>query len=628
MLTLQHLAFNPIGHGYPQQQLFAFAGRSSVSPLPDSVLGVGAFWMPPISGQNFGCRFKLRLPDFDLSIGDSGLKEHYAPPQLLLQSIDYLPWAITRTGLFNRDIAGQHIIIQAASTLTPAADADALIVKIDLTLRSSSTLKLEVAPELTHPADAFGPVVSSAWNYEPPSSQGIIWSEGPKRWRTDEYVLSFDCHAPKTAQSPTPSGWAFTLKKDKTITLWMTINFQGTGLTPLTRSPESHAQSAHQWWQDRFTTFTDKFSAPLEKLPPKQKLLAARSWATLMTTRWSRPNFIADPYYATSGIDGGSLCSYLWDHAYTSKITSALEGYALRPLIERYLAITPERFFTGYSVSPIGDHWLGVFYAFNPYALTQILSDYITHTNDTSLLTATINGSVVLDRLESILAQFETRFAGRDGLLDFGHNRHLIELLTAGYEGLVPNPTLEHAWTLRQVNHLRAAAGLKPNPAYEKRAKHLIKACTTHFWNEKAGWFFPADQRDSAGTWSIQVLSALRLGVFTPKQVSRMAAHLIDGEFLAPHGLYSISRHDQHHFTLTDVDWGGAGCYAGHVGIVLEGLLKYNQHETAQRLLSRIDWWADAMPYIPQNARADSRFGHPGRPNITAAGAIAQALLM
>ena len=61
MTTLQHLAFDPIAHGYPQEKLFAFAGRSSVSPLPNSVLGVGAFWMPPISGKNFGCRFKLRL---------------------------------------------------------------------------------------------------------------------------------------------------------------------------------------------------------------------------------------------------------------------------------------------------------------------------------------------------------------------------------------------------------------------------------------------------------------------------------------------------------------------------------------------------------------------------------------
>jgi hypothetical protein len=45
-----------------------------------------------------------------------------------------------------------------------------------------------------------------------------------------------------------------------------------------------------------------------------------------------------------------------------------------------------------------------------------------------------------------------------------------------------------------------------------------------------------------------------------------------------------------------------------------------------ERSVSRIAWWGDALPYIPQQTRADAPVSD-GRPNAVAGAAICQALL-
>jgi hypothetical protein len=286
-------------------------------------------------------------------------------------------------------------------------------------------------------------------------------------------------------------------------------------------------------------------------------------------------------------------------------------------LIRRYL--DAEAIFKGYSINPLDGRWLGVFYAFSPYALTRIVDDYVTATGDLGLAREAV------PVLERILSAFDRRWRSRSGVLDFGNNRHLIELHTAGYQGLVPNPNFEHAWSLRALNRLRAAAGVPPVPELERRAAEILCACERLFWNRAAGWYFPAEQRVKAGVWSIQILSALRLGVFPEANVRRMAAHIRSGRFLGPFGLYSIAKDDAWHFTLNDVDWGGDGCFCGHTGIVVEGFARMGFRDTAERILDSIQWWAD-LPYIPQETRADAPDPSRGRPNLVSAGALCQAL--
>ena len=622
MLTLHDLAFNPVAACFPQDRLYAFCGRGSVGMLPDTVLGVGPFWFPPVSGAAFGCHVKLHLPELQTTIGDQDGKEHYAPPGIMVQEIQWLPWCIERRGIYNRQVGGKLMCLEVRSRLFAPADADGWIMAVELTLHGGQAMTVELRPQITDPRHAFGVCHESAWNYEPPSAQGILWSQGPKLWRTDGVNL----HLVSDEPDATEAGWRVRVEPGRTTCTWLGGTLQGEGMRPFSRSLSDHAAACEPYWQTLWSRFVEKFGVKLSSMTPARQRLAARSWVTLMVSRWTRENFIADPYYATEGIDGGAVCSYLWDFSYCSRLAAKLEGTALRTMIERFAAV--EDFWTGYALSPLSGRWMGVFYAFNPYAMVKILSDYVQQSGDVAVLTRPCRNSTVLARVEAWVREFHRRHADREGLLDFGHNRHLIELHTTGYEGRVPNPTFEHAWTLRTINRLRLQAGLPSASDLDQQSQALLSAAQAAFWSDRAGWYFPAEQRDATGIWSIQILSALRLGVFSREHVRRMADHLTDGGFLGRFGLHSIAPHDRLHYTLNDVDWGGGGCFCGHVAIVIEGLLRYGEQEAADRLLERIEWWGTNLPYLPQSARADAPAAFQDRANAVAAGALAQALVM
>src|SRR6185436_10036620 len=101
----------------------------------------------------------------------------------------------------------------------------------------------------------------------------------------------------------------------------------------------------------------------------------------------------------------------------------------------------------------------------------------------------------LLPVVERIVMEFDRRYRSRSGVLDFGHNRHLIELHTAGYEGLVPNPNLEHGWSLQAINTLRRLADLPARSRLGARSKQVLRGCEARFWDDRRGWYFPAAGR-------------------------------------------------------------------------------------------------------------------------------------
>lgn len=566
-MTLDDLRFDPIRHSYPQRRLFAFSGRGSTGIVPNTVTGLGAFFFPPVAAKDFRFFHRLHLPDFCATLGDSSEGTHYTPHRIMLQEIDWLPWRIRRRGIFHHHVGKKLVTLQVEHETIAPADCDGVLVK--LTLQSPAALRVDVRPEMQNAAEAFGVCADTAWNYEVPAATGIVWSEGPHVWRTDGCTMRL-----------LADDWSVKLTAGQPVTLWFALSLEGNGLKPVNGSIARHAAAAEKYWRDLWTK---------RPVVENHERLFYRCWLTTMTCRWLRENFIAQPYYSTSGIDGGALCCYLWDLSYTSKLIAGID--TLGPLVKRLAH--PEKIFTGYSISPTNGEWLGVFYAFSPYSLVKILAD----------------AGVKLPVAEKILLEFDRRYRSRAGILDFGNNRHLIELHTAGYEGIVPNPNFEHAWSLMPVN--------------PTRAKKLLRACDRLFWNEREGWYFPASQEK---VWSVQILSALRLGVFPRDRVARMATHFRDGRFLGPYGIYSIAQDDHLHFTLNDADWGGGGCYTGHTGIILEGFARYGMNDVVERILERIDWWGDRLPYVPQSTLSTAPECH-GRSNLVAAGAVCQALL-
>jgi|GEM_PF-2211678 len=604
------VGFDPYAADYPEEHLFTFSGRGSVAPLPGTVMGIGAFYFPPVSGRGFRLSYDLAVTEPPGRITDSGRGEHYAPAQVLLQGCHWLPWGYRRRGLFHQRIGGKLISFRVESELIAPSSGDGVLLRLEFEVLSR--LELEILPRLPDENGAFGICPPAAWNYAPPSARALLWSEGPKRWRVDGCTLTLL----GSGMSETGSGWRVALEEGRKTSVLVGFSLEGKGLSPLEGDLEAHAASAREYW------VREAAKVDARGVPEKYQGLFWRGWVTAMTARWERENFVASPYYASEGIDGGALCSYLWDLSYPSRFLAGLEGRALAGLIEAYLQ--PESFFQGYAISPIGGEWLGVFYAFQPYALTRIVSDYVEATGDHAWLDRTLgNGKTVFDNLETIIGSFDERYRTREGLLDFGHNRHLIELQVADYEGVVPNPNFEHVWTWRALERLGRLAGREPRPDLLERAERLKAACEARFWQPEQGWYFPT----GAGRpiWSIQVLSPLRLGLFPREAVEAMARHLVSPRFLGPYGLYSVARDDEWHFNLTDADWGGGGCFTGHIGIILEGLARYGMNEAAEAILERLLWWGSGLPYIPQSTLADRPRLH-GRVNAVAGAAICQAL--
>lgn len=119
----------------------------------------------------------------------------------------------------------------------------------------------------------------------------------------------------------------------------------------------------------------------------------------------------------------------------------------------------------------------------------------------------------------------------------------------------------------------------------------------------------------------------------------RMAARLIDGEFFAPYGMFSISRSDDLHWDREDCDWGGGGMYVGVPGRIAETLFKLARgndndatfySEKGWEIMARISKWVEKFPYFPQTLYGDNLMLQPHERNWflqLSAGAGAQAII-
>ena len=98
----------------------------------------------------------------------------------------------------------------------------------------------------------------------------------------------------------------------------------------------------------------------------------------------------------------------------------------------------------------------------------------------------------------------------------------------------------------------------------------------------------------------------LDAGILSPEQQAALISHLKEGEFLAPLGMYSISKADRVHWDLEDVDWGGGGQYTGEPLRLVESLYRLGYAELAWDILNRCTQWTKHFPIVPQEIFGDN----------------------
>jgi hypothetical protein len=87
-----------------------------------------------------------------------------------------------------------------------------------------------------------------------------------------------------------------------------------------------------------------------------------------------------------------------------------------------------------------------------------------------------------------------------------------------------------------------------------------------------------------------------------------MIEHIWDGEFLAPYGLYSISKRDTLHWDRIDADFGGGGQYVGMTLRIARNLFENGYSQEGYEILKRFSKYTDHFPYFTHNPWSDKMF--------------------
>ncbi|HOK65917.1 MAG TPA: hypothetical protein PK054_00945 [Anaerohalosphaeraceae bacterium] len=386
---------------------------------------------------------------------------------------------------------------------------------------------------------------------------------------------------------------------------------------------EKEIEQAYQTWSEKVSTLRSRLPVLITDNQALQKFYQ-RCLLTFLTTRWELEDFILNPWYAESGLDGGAVCNYLWGDAYLSKFFATADPQALRALL---LASLKADYSQHYALHPLTGEGIGVGYSYNYYSMALLMHDYIALTGDASILQETIRGRPLLDVFLEYVFEKED-LTQPPVLIDYGTNENLLELRrTQAYQHYTPSPNFERILNYQIMKQIYRWAGKESPIDFSVRTQQLQSVILDTLWDKTDQWFVSLDSNRKPQTcYSIQIFDLLRADLVRGRQAEAIVQRLNENEFLSQWGVHSLSKMDKG-YDPTDIDWGGPGVYAGDAPELAADLLSAGFTRKGIDVLQRILWW-NAFPYIPQAVRADSRdYRRDGRANVIAALAGAQTVV-
>lgn len=587
----------------PAQQ-WVSSGYTTVRPALHTVCGVRDFVSPPLSASGFS--LNVGFVANGQAFGDNG--EFWGDNSIYSRGT-WQPDGIARQGTYHRTHGGRLVSLGFASELVPLFGQAGFVLKLRVLNRADSALTLRAKPVLDPGAPLRVPL--DQWGFFLPGGQPSVRQISSTEWTTDAVRLRL--HVSDSA--------AVTLLPHQAHTYYWAVTLRETAIPGPARpaSPadfEALIAQTRAAWQRRLTTCL----AAVPRLQSTIPGLAAyyrRSLVSGLVCIWENPAFVLNPYVATSGIDGGGMNCYLWDAGYVPNMLALLLGAQAEKLVGQLAQVKLDQF---YSFTPAGTG-IGKPYSYSIYAFTSLVRTLANHRGVRPALYAEVR------RL--VLAQ-EARPAWH-GLLDFGDQHNLLEMRNQGYEHYVASPNIERAWCLRALAQLSDAqrGPAAESRAWRARADTITQAVRRELWDERAGWFvsrYPDARRETV--YSVQLYDALAAGACTPAMKARMYSHLVDGKFLFPYGISSVSAEDTLRYEYNDTDWGGCGAYTGDGPQLAQMLYEQQQPDRAWDVLRRLLWMGQHLPYFPQEHYADK----PGTPahkrsNVVAGLAGAETIL-
>lgn len=391
----------------------------------------------------------------------------------------------------------------------------------------------------------------------------------------------------------------------------------------IAKNPDSHIDANRKYWADEISKIETR--APvLTGASMELSDYYYKGLMTLISTRWEVPEFLFDPYYSTSGLDGGALNCYLWDISYPSQMVSMLEPEVVKKQILQFIKTDLREH---YAFNPTTGEGMGVLYSYNYYNLAKLTHDYVTMTGDVDFLREKVNGSTVIDYLYDFCLSVEN-LGKLPQLIDYGNNHNLLELKkTESYTHFTASPNSERILTFKLLTDMFGWLDKKTPHNLMKRGEQLSTVFREKLWDKDNQWIRGLDaSKQQQSAYSIQIFDVLRSGIMSSEEESGIVGHLNEEEFLSPWGVYSLSPKDPG-YDPNDVDWGGPGVFAGDAPELVTDLLDAGYVDKGIDVLKRILWWGD-MPYYPQAIRANTKgYRENGRPNVIAGLTASQSIV-
>jgi hypothetical protein len=585
----------------PENHVGVSSGFGVVQPIPRTVCGVGDCFSPPFAARllrlaiDFVFDGHRAVDNGNYGKGDCGL---------LYAGGTWRPDFLLRHGTYHQRIEGRLISFRVESRLAAFSDEAGYFLEVKVKNRCGRTAPVSVEPKVQPGKPKLFPL--TMWDYSPPPAGDAAEAAEEGTWDNGAVTIRLLTGAKEAeiadgaeavfcfAVLLSESGKSFAEPRDWTATLATTS----------------------QRWEERIGDVLSRLPLLSSDIPGLEAFYR-RSLLSGLVCMWERPDFVTQPFLATSGMDGGAICAYPWDLlGYAPHTTCLLLGDRLPGWIEFFLKADLTQY-SRFAPSGQGNNL--------PYSY-----------NFCSMLLMAVAASAqrgvrreLFDEARRVFEHAEKGLTMRDGLADFGVQHNLLEMRQCGWEHYVASPNAERAWVRDRLAEMADALQIPGGKEWREEAEKIRQAIREQLWNKKTQWFdsiFPDGSREEA--WSIQGFDALRFGELGPEIEQGLFQHVRDGVFLAKYGITSVSATDERHYEANDHDWSGAGSYMGEGPNLAQTMWEKGRPDLGWDILKRYFWMGEHLLYYPQEAFCD-RPAVPAnkRSNIVAGLAGVEAIL-
>lgn len=586
------------------QHTWVNSGYTTVNPQLNTVMGVNEFYSPPFAAKNFNLSVELIADSFQIKdVGSFGKGD----VGLLYAGGIWFPHKIMRNGTYHHLKNDKLISLGVTSELVPLFGKSGFLLKITIKNRSNSPMNLTLLPTLVPGNPTF--VSLDNWSYGQPKAGDLETRQISRSvWGNDKTKIGLFQENTMTKLKPGASSTSY-------FVVLMTL---ADDALPQNCDAPQLEQTAIHAWNKRLATYTRNITTLASDISGL-KLYYDRSVLSGLACIWENETFKVNPHLATSGMDGGALCSYLWDIAgYAPNMMNLMLDSAIINIAKQMVNINLEKY---YAFAP-GGAGVGVRYSYSPSAFTGLVCSICKFLGPDAEL---------FHSAKKLILNDEKNSAQRNHLIDYGVQHNLLEMRGTGWEHVVVSPNAERVWCLNQLAELGEYLNQNADEmtAWRKQAEIIKRSIRQELWNNDARWFmskYPDSYNDCV--YSIQVYDALRSGVCDSSMIEALISHLRDGAFLGDFGVSSVSAEDTLHYEVLDTDWSGGGAFTGDGPQLALILYEIDKPEIAWNVLQRHFWMGKHLLYYPQEHYVDKPMtpAHK-RANVIAGMTGAEAIL-